>query len=96
MARTNQAPVADEKVETPVPEVEVTPVADNKDEAPVEDNKVVMPARKPRMTITAKSKTFNGSIADVRFTDGVAVTDNLAVIGYCQGAAGYTVEADTE
>jgi dienelactone hydrolase len=82
MARANQAPVADEKVETPAPEVVVPPV---------DDNKVVEPAPKRLTKITAKSETFNGSIHTVRFTDGVAVTDNIAVIGYCQGA-GYTVE----
>ena len=44
-------------------------------------------------TITAPVEGFNGTIGDVVFVAGVAVTDDLAVIGYCQ-AAGYTVEFD--
>lgn len=43
--------------------------------------------------ITAPTQGFNGSIGDVRFTDSVAITDDIAVIGYCQGA-GYVVEYD--
>lgn len=43
--------------------------------------------------ITAPTPGFNDSISTVRFTDSVAITDDIAVIGYCQGA-GYVVEYD--
>lgn len=42
--------------------------------------------------ITALTEGFNGAIGSVQFKDSVAETDDLAVIGYCQGATGYTVE----
>lgn len=41
--------------------------------------------------ITAPSKGFNGEVGGVQFTDGVAETDNQAVISYCRGA-GYSVD----
>ncbi|MFB7452838.1 hypothetical protein [Streptomyces sp. NPDC056194] len=45
-----------------------------------------------RVRITAPRPDYNDTIGAVRFVDGVAETDDPAVIGYCQGA-GYTVEA---
>lgn len=45
--------------------------------------------------ITAPSKGFNGEVGGVQFTDGVAETDNQAVISYCRGA-GYTVDGTTK
>lgn len=44
--------------------------------------------------ITAPSGGYNGEIGGVQFTDGVAETDNQAVISYCRGA-GYTVDGTT-
>jgi len=44
--------------------------------------------------ITAPSKGFNGEVGGVQFTDGVAETDNQAVLSYCR-AAGYTVSGKT-
>lgn len=44
--------------------------------------------------ITAPSEGYNGEIGGVQFTDGVAETDNQAVISYCRGA-GYTVDGTT-
>lgn len=46
--------------------------------------------------ITAINSEFNGSIGSVTFTNGEAVTDDIAVIGYAQGAEGYTVEYESE
>lgn len=43
--------------------------------------------------ITAPLEGFDGYISDVQFKDSVAVTDDVAVIGYCQ-SAGYLVEFD--
>lgn len=40
--------------------------------------------------IEAPNPEFEGKIGTVRFIDGVAETEDLAVIGYCQGA-GYKV-----
>lgn len=47
-------------------------------------------------TITAPTEGFNGAIGLVQFHNSVAVTDDLAVIGYCEGAPGYTVEYDSQ
>ncbi|MGS2641685.1 hypothetical protein [Streptosporangium sp. G12] len=44
--------------------------------------------------ITAPNTQYNGRIGDVGFRDGVAETDNPAVISYCQGA-GYDVDGHT-
>lgn len=44
--------------------------------------------------ITAPNGAYNGTIGDVTFTNGVAETDNLAIISYCQGA-GYDVDGHT-
>jgi hypothetical protein len=44
--------------------------------------------------IEAPDPSYNGRIADVIFEDGVANTDNQAVIQYCQGA-GYKVSGQT-
>lgn len=41
--------------------------------------------------IIAPSKGFSGEVGGVQFTDGVAETDNQAVISYCRGA-GYSVD----
>ncbi|MCY1141377.1 hypothetical protein OWR29_25545 [Actinoplanes sp. Pm04-4] len=46
-------------------------------------------------TIKAPNGDYNGSIGDVVFTDGVAETDNKAVIAYCRGA-GYEVDGATD
>lgn len=42
--------------------------------------------------ITAPNEEFTGKVGAVQFVDGVAETDDLAVINYCEGA-GYKVEA---
>ncbi|GII63550.1 hypothetical protein Skr01_36350 [Sphaerisporangium krabiense] len=44
--------------------------------------------------ITAPVQGYNGTIGDVVFENGVAETDNPAVIAYCRGA-GYTVDGET-
>ncbi|MBM0275327.1 hypothetical protein [Micromonospora tarensis] len=44
--------------------------------------------------IEAPDPSYNGRIGDVEFKDGVATTDNRAVIQYCQGA-GYKVSGKT-
>ncbi|ACZ84839.1 hypothetical protein [Streptosporangium roseum] len=43
------------------------------------------------MKITAPNPTYSGRIGDVQFRNGVASTDNPAVISYCRGA-GYTID----
>lgn len=45
-----------------------------------------------RVRITAPRADYNDTVGSVRFVDGVAETDDPAVVGYCQGA-GYDVEA---
>jgi hypothetical protein len=42
-------------------------------------------------TITAPVEGFHGEIGSVQFANGQAVTDDPAVIAYCQGA-GYVVD----
>lgn len=44
--------------------------------------------------IKAPSETFNGEVGGAQFVDGIAETDNQAVISYCRGA-GYTVSGKT-
>lgn len=44
--------------------------------------------------IEAPDPTYKGFVGPVEFVDGVAETDNLAVIQYCQGA-GYRVSGET-
>lgn len=44
--------------------------------------------------ITAPVQGYNGTIGDVVFKDGVAETDNLAVINYCRNA-GYAIDGET-
>ncbi|MEK8108664.1 hypothetical protein NKG94_34520 [Micromonospora sp. M12] len=44
--------------------------------------------------IEAPNKEYNGQIGDAVFKDGVAETDDPAVIQYCQGA-GYKVSGKT-
>lgn len=46
-------------------------------------------------TIKAPNREYNGQIGDVVFKDGVAETDNLAVINYCRDA-GYEVDGKTD
>jgi hypothetical protein len=46
-------------------------------------------------TIKAPNRDYNGQIGDVVFKDGVAETDNKAVLAYCRGA-GYEVDGVTE
>ena len=45
--------------------------------------------------IKAPNSEYNGVVGDVVFKDGVAETDNQAVIQYCQGA-GYEVDGTTD
>lgn len=44
--------------------------------------------------ITAPVSDYNGTVGDVQFASGVAVTDNEAVLAYCR-SQGYTVEKYT-
>lgn len=44
--------------------------------------------------IKAPNRDYQGGIADVVFRDGVAETDNPAIIAYCRDA-GYEVDGDT-
>jgi hypothetical protein len=44
--------------------------------------------------IAAPNREYNGTIGNVVFEDGVAETDNQAVIAYCRGA-GYEVDGET-
>ncbi|SCL16359.1 hypothetical protein GA0074692_6870 [Micromonospora pallida] len=46
-------------------------------------------------TIKAPNREYNGRIGDVVFRDGVAETDDQAVIQYCRGA-GYEVDGTTD
>ncbi|GII84592.1 hypothetical protein Ssi03_25820 [Sphaerisporangium siamense] len=45
--------------------------------------------------IVAPNREYNGTIGDVQFENGVAETDNPAVIAYCRGA-GYEIDGHTE
>ncbi|MDV9190760.1 hypothetical protein R6L23_21525 [Streptomyces sp. SR27] len=49
-----------------------------------------MPMITVRITAPVSDYTGDGP-GGLRFTDGTAVTDDIAIIGYCQGA-GYDVE----
>ncbi|XVU25804.1 hypothetical protein ACQPZJ_01730 [Actinoplanes sp. CA-054009] len=43
--------------------------------------------------IIAPNREYNGTVGDVQFKDGVADTDNPAILAYCR-SAGYEVDGD--